>query len=323
MKYHGEEPIEAFQETYPTLRSFPYDPGEFDVAKALEGVDLAIVHEWNDPQLVFRIGRHRRAAGHFKLLFHDTHHRSVTEPESMAMYDLSHYDGVLAFGETVREVYRRRRWARRVWTWHEAADTRVFRRGPSGSKDGDLIWIGNWGDGERTYELKEFLLQPVKQLRLKAKAHGVRYPKEGRVALRDAGMAYGGWLPNFQVPSVFNRYRVTVHVPRRPYVEALPGIPTIRPFEVLACGIPLICSPWEDSEGLFGEGSYLVARDGREMLKHLRAVLEDEGLAQSLSIAGRKTIEERHTCAHRVDELLNIYHELEEECVKAPARCAC
>ena len=39
---------------------------------------------------------------------------------------------------------------------------------------------------------------------------------------------------------MFARYRVTVHVPRRPYVAALPGIPTIRPFEALACGIPLV-----------------------------------------------------------------------------------
>ena len=48
-----------------------------------------------------------------------------------------------------------RGWARRAWTWHEAADTRVFRplaepRAPRG----DLVWIGNWGDDERTAELQ-------------------------------------------------------------------------------------------------------------------------------------------------------------------------
>ena len=44
---------------------------------------------------------------------------------------------------------------------------------------------------------------------------------------------------------------MTVHVPRRPYVDALPGIPTIRVFEALACGIPLVSAPWRDEEGLF------------------------------------------------------------------------
>ena len=57
---------------------------------------------------------------------------------------------------------------------------------------------------------------------------------------------------------------MTVHVPRRPYVEALPGIPTIRVFEALACGIPLVSAPWADSEGLFPPGRLpLVARTAR------------------------------------------------------------
>ena len=109
------------------------------------------------------------------------------------------------------------------------------------------------------------------------------------------------------MPSVFARFRVTVHVPRRPYVEALPGIPTIRPFEALACGIPLVSAPWRDPERLFAVGrDYLAARDGGEMRRQLDAVLSDAGLATRLSAHGRRTIAARHTCAHRVDELLAI-----------------
>jgi spore maturation protein CgeB len=115
------------------------------------------------------------------------------------------------------------------------------------------------------------------------------------------------------VPAVFARHRVTVHVPRRPYVEALPGIPTIRPFEALACGIPLVSAPWPDVEGLFEPGrDFLVAHDGRELEAQLRAVLEDRALAPSLAQHGRRTILERHTCAHRADELLAIVRELEQ-----------
>jgi spore maturation protein CgeB len=97
-------------------------------------------------------------------------------------------------------------------------------------------------------------------------------------------------------------------VPRRPYVEALPGIPTIRVFEALACGIPLVCSPWDDAENLFTPGKdYLVARNGREMTRQLRDLLNDGETASHLSIHGLKAIRARHTCAHRVDELLAIY----------------
>jgi hypothetical protein len=38
--------------------------------------------------------------------------------------------------------------------------------------------------------------------------------------------------------------------------------------------------------------------------------LNDPAMARELSQRGLRTIAERHTCAHRVDELLNIYHAL-------------
>ncbi len=170
-----------------------------------------------------------------------------------------------------------------------------------------MVWVGNWGDGERTAELHEFLLGPVADLHLTAKVHGVRYPDDARAALRNAGISYGNWLPNFDAPEAFARYGVTVHVPRRPYVQALPGIPTIRVFEALACGIPLVCSPWDDAEGLFTPGEdYWVAADGADMKRKLRQLLHEPETARRLAAHGHYTVLSRHTCAHRVDELLDI-----------------
>lgn len=302
----GPDALNGFETAYPRLCPRRYAMDRLDLDRVLDGAELAIVHEWNDRELVAAIGRHRAAGGRYRLLFHDTHHRAVTAPETMAQYDLRHYDGVLAFGERIRELYLERGWAAHAWTWHEAADVRVFhplRRDP----EGDLVWIGNWGDGERTAELETFLMKPVRDLRLTADVHGVRYPAHAIQSLRESGIDYRGWLPNFLVPEVLARHRLTVHVPRRPYVEALPGIPTIRVFEALACGAPLVSAPWSDAENLFRPGvDYLVARDGEEMKRHLEAVLFDDGLAGSLREHGLETIRARHTCAHRVDELLAI-----------------
>lgn len=303
---HGADALLGTTRVYPTLRAFRY-AAPVMLERALEGADVVIVHEWNAHDLVRGIGRHRAAGGRYVLLFHDTHHRSVSDPAAMSAYDLSHYDGVLAFGDVVRRRYLDEGWAARAWTWHEAADVRVFAPRPEIRPASDLVWIGNWGDDERTAELREFLIEPVRQLRLRANVHGVRYPREALDELASAGIAYGGWLPNYEVPAAFARHRVTVHVPRRPYVAALPGIPTIRPFEALACGIPLVSAPWDDEEGLFRGGvDYLIARDGAGMRRHLRDVLADEALAASLAARGRETILARHTCAHRVDELLGI-----------------
>ncbi len=310
LREHGAAPIRRFHETYPLLRGFSYWLETLDLNRALEGANLVIVHEWNDHELIRRIGQHHQSSPHYRLLFHDTHHRSVTDPESMVLYDLSGFDGVLAFGNVIRDLYIRKGWAAKAWTWHEAADIRVFYPRP-GKPDGDLVWVGNWGDNERTAELHEFLLGPVGRLRLRARVHGVRYPKKALDALAKAWIQYGGWLPNFEAPGVFGHFKVTVHVPRRPYTQALPGIPTIRPFEALACGIPLVSAPWEDAEGLFTPGrDFLVARSGQEMEDQLRMLVHDEDARKELATHGLETIMKRHTCAHRVDELLGIYQNL-------------
>ena len=306
----GTEALEAFRAHYPTLQNRLYDRATLDLETELEGADLVVVHEWNPRDLVARIGAIRQNGGTFRLLFHDTHHRAVSAPEEMSAFDLSGYDGVLAFGNVIRDLYQQNGWAKRAWTWHEAADTRIFRP-IEAEKTVDLVWIGNWGDNERSAELSEFLIEPACQLRLKTQIHGVRYPPQALQKLRDAGIEYGGYLPNFRAPEVFAQFRVTVHVPRRPYVEALPGIPTIRPFEALACGIPLVCAPWNDAENLFRPGTdFLIAQNGDEMKQQLRAVLGDEGLRQNLIESGLETIRARHTCGHRADELLAIFPQL-------------
>ncbi len=310
---HGNDPLIRFQGVY-NLKSNFYDFETLDLDVVLDGADLVIVHEWNDHGLVKRIGEHRASTRSYRLLFHDTHHRCVTEPGDMAAYDLTHYDGVLAYGRVIRDIYLERSWTQRAWTWHEAADISIFRPHHSSecAKERQLVWIGNWGDEERTSELMKFFVEPVMDLKLDAQAYGVRYPGRAIAELARAGIAYGGWLPNFEVPRIFARFAATVHIPRRPYVEALPGIPTIRPFEALACGIPLVCSPWNDAEGLFTPGKdYLVAYDGRQMRRHLQAILNDKGLAEELSSHGLSTILARHTCAHRSDELFSIYRQLE------------
>ncbi len=308
----GPSAVEGFYAAYPTLQSTFYDSQTLDLDAALAGADLVLVHEWNAHELVRSIGEHHAADNSYKLLFHDTHHRAVTDRASMAAYDLTHYDGVLAFGGVIRDLYLSEGWVKQAWTWHEAADTRVFHPLPDIEKTGDLVWVGNWGDGERTAELHEFLLGPVKALHLKARVQGVRYPEDAKRALAEAGIEYGGWLPNYAAPALFARYRATVHVPRRPYVEALPGIPTIRIFEALACGIPLVSAPWNDSEHLFTPGEdFLVAENGAQMQTHLAALMADAGHARSLAAHGLATILARHTCAHRVDELLGIFEELQ------------
>lgn len=288
---------------------------------ALDEADLVIVHEWNHPRLVRLVGEHRARHDGYRLLFHDTHHRAVTAPEEMRRFDLTHYDGVLASGEVIRHAYLEHGWAAHVWTWHEAADVRVFHPLPMIEHEADLVWVGGWGDGERGQELRDFLLRPARGARLHGSIYGAPYPRSARLRIRLARLRYRGSVADYRVPELFARHRLTVHVPHRPYAEALPGIPTIRPFEALACGIPLICSPWDDCEGLFRpEQDYLVARDCAEMREAMQAIVEFPELAAQLRESGLETIRTRHTCAHRVDELLTIDAELRGDLVSGRVR---
>jgi spore maturation protein CgeB len=306
LKDHGEEGLEPYLEAYPELSSTMFNKRP-PLARMLDGADLVIVHEWNDQGLVAAIGERRKRGGRFTLLFHDTHHRAVSEPKAMKAYDLSGYDGILAFGETLAEVYRGWGWGRNVFVWHEAADTRHFRPPGVEQERSGLVWIGNWGEGERTRELKEYLFTPAREAGLGLDIYGVRYHETAKNTVRRYGGRYHGWLANARAPEIFARHLATIHVPRRYYTNMLPGIPTIRPFEALACGIPLLSAPWQDSENLFRIGEdFLMVSSGAEMAAQMKRLKHDPDLRRSLAAKGLETIRARHTCAHRAEELLEI-----------------
>jgi len=304
MQDGGEMVFSEVLRLFPNVEVRQYST--LDLDEALDGSDLVLVHEWNSSDLVANIGWRRAQGGQFTLLFHDTHHRAVTAPDELARFDLDGFDGVLAFGDTLREMYLKLGWANRAFTWHEAADTDLYRPLPPAEPRQDLVWIGNWGDEERTAELREFLIEPAAALALRGKVYGVRYPHSALEEIEAAGLEYGGWLPAHEVPAAFARARLTIHVPRGPYARSLPGIPTIRMFEAMACGIPIVSAPWDDVERLFKPGTYLRVADGDEMKSALRTLLCDPDFSAAIADAALQLIFERHTCRHRVLELLDI-----------------
>jgi spore maturation protein CgeB len=208
-------------------------------------------------------------------------------------------------------VYERWGWGDRAFVWHEAADTRRFHPPAEEAERQGLVWIGNWGDGERSTELVDYLLRPARGADLPLDVYGVRYPEAAKRKLTEHGASYRGWLANAAAPQVFARHLATVHVPRRFYTKVLPGIPTIRVFEALACGIPLVSAPWDDAEHLFRVGEdFLMVRDGAAMARALADLKNDPDLRASLVRSGLQTISDHHSCVHRVDELLAIVSEL-------------
>lgn len=308
----GAESLQEVAALFAGIDIRQYD-ASLEIHQALDGADLVIIHEWNPPVLIRQIGRRRASGAPFTLLFHDTHHRAVTAPQELTQFDLNGFDGVLAFGEVLRRIYLRLGWADRAFTWHEAADVHLYQPLPHIERAHDVVWIGNWGDDERSAELAEFLVRPVSKLGVRARIYGVRYSQDALRAIEAAGIEYRGWLPAHRAPAAFAGAHATVHVPRGPYTRSLPGIPTIRMFEAMACGIPIISAPWDDSEKLFPENTYLRAGNGVEMEEALLALLRDPGYAATITEAGLRAIAERHTCRHRALELVGIVNQIRSE----------
>jgi len=307
--------IDHFHRTYPELdvRFYTRDASlPAFLNRELAGADLVIIHEWNEPDVVNEILARKKRIG-FRALFHDTHHRAYSDAGKILRFHLNLFDGVLAFGEAIRKIYADGFGVPRVWTFHEAADTSVFYP-EERSKQSDVVWIGNWGDEERTAELMEFLVGPAEELTASHKhvlVHGVRYPESARATLQGAGIEYRGYLPNLAAPAVYAASRLALHVPRRQYSNGLSGVPTIRVFEALACGIPLVCAPWADTEGLFNPNQdYVLAKNGSEMTEVLKELLEDDDARRQIATSGLQTIMQHHTCMHRAEQLMGICGEI-------------
>ena len=303
------EAIEQFRREFPELdvRFYQRDGTLHTTLRhELRDADIAIVHEWTEPEVAHALLSLKQRF-HFRALFHDTHHRAYTNAGEILRFPLHLFDGVLAFGEPIRRIYVEGFGVPQAWTFHEAADTSHFQPLDE-QRDLDLLWIGNWGDDERTHELMEFFVSPVKELPgCKAVAYGVRYPEDGRQSLAQAGIEYRGYLPSLMAPRVYAQSALSLHVPRRQYTNGLSGIPTIRVFEALACGATLVCAPWQDEEELFCPGEdYVVTHSGEEMKAVLRELMHDDAARRQIGDCGRQTVLRRHTCAHRAQQLVEI-----------------
>ena len=53
-----------------------------------------------------------------------------------------------------------------------------------------------------------------------------------------------------------------------------------------------------------------MARDGPQAQAELKNLLRDDAARRQLAEHGVKTIRDRHTCAHRAEQLIAIYDEV-------------
>jgi spore maturation protein CgeB len=313
---HGLIPIQEFKRRFSFIEHRSYElNGRASLYSWLKelvaDVDVCVVHEWNHPHLVRAIGEVAGQTGTVSL-FHDTHHRALTEPHRLDAMGLESYSAVLAYGPAIADIYRSLLPEVEAIVFHEGADTDLFRPLDC-PKRHDVLFIGNWGDEDRNDTTIRYFIEPGRALpHLSFALFGVRYPEDVLRAIRQAGIFWGGWLPNYSAPEAYAASKLTVHIPRREYVEALHGTPTIRIFEALACGVPLVSAGWRDESNLFEDGSDYVAVDSQaQMIEAVRWLASDAAARSRIGSQGRATILKSHTCRHRAEELVRIVRRLQ------------
>jgi spore maturation protein CgeB len=331
----GLRPLVEFRRRFPFIdvRLYTREPArelEQSLRAELAGVDVVVLHEWpaaEHPALLEALLRLRRDCG-FRLLFHDTHYRVLTQPVRMARLALERCDAILAYSPSLAAAYRDTLGlsGAAVHVFHEGADTAIFRpRPPDPARPtDDAVFVGNWGGPDRAAELRAFVFGPARRFhpRRRFALYGVRYPPEILADVRArCGVDYRGWLPNHRVPDAFAQARVVLHVPRRQYARLLYGTPTIRVFEALACGAPLVSTPWVDTDGLFRAGEdYLVVDTPAHLEGALEWLWRDDAARRRLAESGERRILAAHTCRHRADQLQAIVAGLGAAAGRSPIR---
>ena len=227
-------------------------------------------------------------------------------------YDLAHYDGVLAFGDVIRRALPRARAGRRA----RGPGTRR----PTCASSGRCAGRAATGRPRLDRQLgrrrahapscSEFLLEPVRELGL----HGVGATAcatraEARARVARAGLDYRGWLAEppraggLRAPPR-DRARAAAALRRRRCRASRRSARSRRSPAASRSSR----APWDDAEGLFTAGRGLPRRARRRARWSgtCATVPGRPDLARALARRGRRTILARHTCAHRVDELLAI-----------------
>ena len=317
IREQGPDAVAAFHVAFPGLTSTMStlgDPAARDdwLRRVLDGADIVLVHEWNDPDLIRTIGRLGHEFPRLTTLFHDTHYRAYSEPETMRALGLERYGAVLAFSPSIAAIYRDGFGLPRVYVVHEAADVDLFRP-VERPLEQDVVFIGNWGDRDRDEQVRRYFFAPSAALPdLRFALYGVRYDAEVRALMQTCyRIDYRGWVANYRTPEVYAASRMSLHIPREQYTAALYGTPTIRVFEVLACGLPLVSLPWPDTDRLFTAGAdYLVVETPGEMVQTIAWLAHDSAACARIGAHARATILAHHTCLHRTQQSLDIVDEL-------------
>ena len=265
--------LDAFHAAYPELRRAGLRRRSRSRLRHRTAPISSSCTSGTSPALVAASAGARRRGARFVLLFHDTHHRAVSDPDAIRHFDLDGYDGVLAFGEALARSIAAGAGAIASSSGTRPPTSGCFARRQRRAARGPRLDRQLGRRRAHARNSSEFLL------RAGAERQGFRSTSMACAIPQRRSTRCDAMARAIAAGCQRRRRRRSSRATSPPCMcraastsTQLPGIPTIRVFEALACGIPLVSAPWQDTRGPVHARArtILVARDGAEMTRHLR-----------------------------------------------------
>ncbi|CAN5563229.1 glycosyltransferase [soil metagenome] len=177
----------------------------------------------------------------------------------------------------------------------------------------DLGYLGTYSE-DRQPPLENLMLSAACQWREgRFIVAGPQYPE---TVVLPKNVNYIPHLPPSKHRIFYNSQRYTINITRADMIKAGYS-PSVRLFEAAACGVPIISDNWMGLDELFVPGKeILISNSAKETLAFLQDINENERV--EIGENARKKILTNHTAAHRSQELLQYYSELQNLFISNP-----
>lgn len=302
-KVAGKAPINEFKRLYPEINFGFYKKSTItELKECVKNKDLVFVHSSTDKDTIYILGQ-LKAKLKYTLIFIDSSLEAINNPEYLKEVDIASFDLILTSCQMTADAYLKKKLSKNVFVLHEAIDQKVFQPRRS-TPLGQLVWVAPATELDISDELKEYLIQPVKDLRIKARVYAPRITKQAKKLLTEAGIEYGGWLPSLKTPEILPGFKTTIYIPGNE--SKISSCPTVQLMEKLSSAVPVITAGWEDKEKMLNKNrDYLFAKDGYEM-KHYILEMMNSTLREVIMGHAIRNINTSHTCKNRVTQLEKI-----------------
>ncbi|MES2461970.1 MAG: glycosyltransferase [Armatimonadota bacterium] len=169
---------------------------------------------------------------------------------------------------------------------------------PDGDNSYDLGYMGTYSV-DRQPPLDALMLEAARRLPdSRFVVAGPQYPED---IPWPANVSRIEHLPPADHRAFYNRQRWTLNITRADMVRA-GWSPSVRLFEAMACGTPVISDVWPGLTELFAEGQeILLSRSADETVEILKNI--PDGECQAIGERARRKVLAAHTAAHRAAEL--------------------